>query len=35
MVYLSFTFDHRVLDGASGDAFVGTVRRVLEGWERV
>jgi pyruvate/2-oxoglutarate dehydrogenase complex dihydrolipoamide acyltransferase (E2) component len=32
MVYLSFTFDHRVLDGASGDAFVGTVKRVLEGW---
>ena len=33
MVYLSFTFDHRVLDGASGDAFVGTVKRVLEGWD--
>ncbi len=32
MVYLSFTFDHRVLDGAAGDAFVGTVKRVLEGW---
>lgn len=32
MVYLSFTFDHRVLDGASGDAFVGTVKGVLEGW---
>ena len=32
MVYLSFTFDHRVLDGASGDAFVGTVKRALEGW---
>jgi pyruvate/2-oxoglutarate dehydrogenase complex dihydrolipoamide acyltransferase (E2) component len=32
MVYLSFTFDHRVLDGASGDAFVGTVKRVLEEW---
>jgi 2-oxoglutarate dehydrogenase E2 component (dihydrolipoamide succinyltransferase) len=31
MVYLSFTFDHRVLDGAAGDAFVGTVKRVLEG----
>jgi 2-oxoglutarate dehydrogenase E2 component (dihydrolipoamide succinyltransferase) len=35
MVYLSFTFDHRVLDGASGDAFVGTVKRVLEGWGKV
>jgi len=33
MVYLSFTFDHRVLDGASGDAFVGTVKRMLEGWQ--
>lgn len=32
MVYLSFTFDHRVLDGAAGDAFVGTVKRVLEAW---
>jgi 2-oxoglutarate dehydrogenase E2 component (dihydrolipoamide succinyltransferase) len=32
MVYLSFTFDHRVLDGASGDAFVVTVKGVLEGW---
>jgi 2-oxoglutarate dehydrogenase E2 component (dihydrolipoamide succinyltransferase) len=35
MVYLSFTFDHRVLDGAAGDAFVGTVKRVLEGWGKV
>jgi 2-oxoglutarate dehydrogenase E2 component (dihydrolipoamide succinyltransferase) len=35
MVYLSFTFDHRVLDGASGDAFVGTVKRVLDGWGKV
>lgn len=33
MVYLSFTFDHRVLDGASGDVFVGTVKRMLEGWQ--
>ncbi len=32
MVYLSFTFDHRVLDGASGDAFAGAVKGVLEGW---
>ncbi len=35
MVYLSFTFDHRVLDGASGDAFVGMVKGVLEGWGKV
>lgn len=33
MVYLSFTFDHRVLDGASGDAFAGKVKQVLEGWK--
>lgn len=32
MVYLSFTFDHRVLDGASGDAFASKVKQVLEGW---
>lgn len=33
MVYLSFTFDHRVLDGASADAFVSTVKQTLEGWK--
>lgn len=33
MVYLSFTFDHRVLDGASADAFVAAVKRALEGWK--
>ena len=33
MVYLSFTFDHRVLDGASADAFVTTVKQTLEGWK--
>lgn len=32
MVYLSFTFDHRVLDGASGDAFVMAVKQTLEAW---
>lgn len=32
MVYLSFTFDHRVLDGASGDAFVLAVKQALEAW---
>jgi 2-oxoglutarate dehydrogenase E2 component (dihydrolipoamide succinyltransferase) len=32
MVYLGFTFDHRVLDGATGDAFVMAVKRSLEGW---
>ncbi len=32
MVYLTLTFDHRILDGASGDAFLGKVVQVLEGW---
>jgi 2-oxoisovalerate dehydrogenase E2 component (dihydrolipoyl transacylase) len=33
MVYLSFVFDHRILDGASADAFLGKVKRTLEEWE--
>jgi 2-oxoglutarate dehydrogenase E2 component (dihydrolipoamide succinyltransferase) len=32
MAYLSFTFDHRILDGASADYFVATVKQMLEGW---
>jgi len=32
MVYLSLTFDHRVLDGASGDFFMVDVVRILESW---
>ncbi len=34
MVYLTLTFDHRVLDGASGDRFMQVVKRTLEGWGR-
>lgn len=30
--YLSLTFDHRVIDGASADAFVAAVKRELENW---
>ena len=30
MVYLSFTFDHRVLDGARADGFLLTVKQFLE-----
>ncbi len=30
MAYLSFTFDHRVLDGAGADRFLATVKRFLE-----
>jgi len=32
VVYLSFTFDHRILDGASADAFVAEVKDILENW---
>lgn len=33
MVYLSFVFDHRILDGAVADAFLAKVKAVLEGWK--
>ena len=33
MAYLSFTFDHRVLDGAGGDGFLMAVKQALEGWQ--
>ncbi len=32
MVYLSFVFDHRVLDGASADWFLMKVKDTLESW---
>lgn len=32
MVYLSFVFDHRILDGASADWFLGKVKETLENW---
>lgn len=32
MAYISFTFDHRILDGASADGFVSTVKEIIEGW---
>jgi 2-oxoglutarate dehydrogenase E2 component (dihydrolipoamide succinyltransferase) len=32
MVYLSFTFDHRILDGAAADAFLGKVVDTLQTW---
>lgn len=32
MVYLSFVFDHRILDGASADWFLMKVKEILENW---
>jgi len=32
MVYLSYTFDHRILDGASADDYLATVVQALENW---
>jgi 2-oxoglutarate dehydrogenase E2 component (dihydrolipoamide succinyltransferase) len=32
VVYLSFVFDHRILDGASADAFLTKVKQSLESW---
>jgi len=32
MVYLSFAFDHRILDGASADWFLTKVKETLENW---
>lgn len=33
MVYLSLTFDHRILDGAVADHFLAKIVSTLEGWE--
>jgi len=33
LVYISLTFDHRILDGASADNFMAKVKETLEGWE--
>jgi 2-oxoglutarate dehydrogenase E2 component (dihydrolipoamide succinyltransferase) len=32
MVYLSLTFDHRILDGASADGFLAKVVETLQAW---
>ncbi len=32
MVYLSFVFDHRILDGGSADTFLAKVKSTLENW---
>ncbi|GAB4502453.1 MAG: dihydrolipoamide acetyltransferase family protein [Anaerolineales bacterium] len=33
MIYLSFVFDHRILDGASADWFLAKVKETLEKWD--
>jgi 2-oxoglutarate dehydrogenase E2 component (dihydrolipoamide succinyltransferase) len=33
MVYLSLTFDHRILDGASADGFLAEVVQSLQNWD--
>jgi 2-oxoglutarate dehydrogenase E2 component (dihydrolipoamide succinyltransferase) len=32
LAYVSFTFDHRILDGASADAFVAAIKQEIENW---
>ena len=32
MIYISFVFDHRILDGASADWFLAKVKETLENW---
>ena len=32
MVYLSLVFDHRAIDGESGDNFLANVKKILENW---
>ncbi|MDR4507693.1 MAG: 2-oxo acid dehydrogenase subunit E2 [Candidatus Brocadiaceae bacterium] len=33
MMYLSLSFDHRVMDGANADMFLLKIKDILEGWE--
>lgn len=32
LAYVGFTFDHRILDGASADGFVNTIKEQIESW---
>jgi len=33
MVYLTLTFDHRLIDGAVADQFMAGLKARLEGWD--
>jgi len=33
MIYLALTFDHRIVDGAVADQFLGRIKVVLENWD--
>ncbi|WKZ14715.1 MAG: dihydrolipoamide acetyltransferase family protein [Candidatus Jettenia caeni] len=33
MMYLSLSFDHRIMDGANADMFLRRIKNILEGWE--
>ena len=33
LAYASFTFDHRILDGATADAFVSSIKEKIENWD--
>jgi pyruvate/2-oxoglutarate dehydrogenase complex dihydrolipoamide acyltransferase (E2) component len=32
MVYLTLSYDHRIVDGATAHQFLGRVKSYLEGW---
>ena len=33
LAYISFTFDHRILDGKTADDFVSSIKSVIENWQ--
>jgi pyruvate dehydrogenase E2 component (dihydrolipoamide acetyltransferase) len=32
MAYLSLSYDHRVVDGAVAEKFLGRIKQILENW---
>jgi 2-oxoglutarate dehydrogenase E2 component (dihydrolipoamide succinyltransferase) len=33
MAYLSLSYDHRVVDGAVAEKFLGRIKQMLENWD--